>query len=1152
MFFLAGTALLFGTMHSSKALKKDKDGFYSFDQSHSSRKVYAWDLTPPTAEKPMEVLIRPKNATRIRFVFEGGEVFNLHLEPDHFKAKIPADRRKKIAAKELFMHNAVLNLRIEPYQHPFNPQIISRFFVKPDVRTMAPAEVAKLDLAKLPKASEHTLKLAVKLVGKKSHLYLDGSFAGILPFGHLRQCQIYLRQKESIKEITGEEKEKSSSLYEKVDIAHRASSDLPCKVTLDEKLPSFLSSSLNGALDLRKCRSLSFVTRGYVETDRCKNAFDGYSTSKLFSVPLAQYRKAYILCAPLPVKDPKKFEQAFSLRITRYAPFARSMAQMPGAFIDFTEKSPNVKKVGTAQIMLEGKKTSVPLYLAEVTIDHNALHNILFSNTTAVLPFHNYLDVEFQEGKAPRRVRDRNRKGSSCAVFALTLEKTPVQLQEKQKNMGNIFEGDEVLHLGLKAKASEGGSYLLSWDIFSLEGVKVHSSSRKISFAAGEEKEISIVEKFKEKGYFEAKITLKDSANNIAAFRNTAFIMLQKNTRKAAQDESPYMHWLAGNIAWIPMCNKLGIQNFTAAYTMPEKAVPGFRLVQFPDLIRSIYPDHLALKADEALWKKMDNDLLFVLGQYVKRFPSTKRILLYHESYPGEYGVIPNTVLNKPPRKFDAKREKVEAARVKAATRYCKMIRKHFPHLKIIFGNSCYAQEMLETYAARGFDKSLIDFVGSEGLGSWHALPESFSFWNPCGSSYILRETALANGYKTPVTATYEWSCRGTNPTPWEKSEKDGFLRQAKEYARDVLVAYSFGYENIPVNCGMNADSSYGDGRTYGSDGGFHVGMIPKPSIAMFGTITRVLDQAKFVRMLPDTPFVYCFEFVRKDGKNVYAYWTADREAVCRFTLNGNKKITKEDLYGRRSYIPVKGKTFTAKADNAVQYFITEDKILSAKILSQKFDLPEVPVKTAETVSIPVQAENLLVTGKEDFYLSKGKEEERHPFKIKNKIPAKVTSASDKKMGKVTKISFDVSTLPVNDRWNHGGYTVIEFKKPIEMPKGTDYLGIWVKGNNSMGNFAWIIQDQKKRIYVSHTGYNNTLRFGDWQFLSMPLNPRLAGGKVEFGYQWINPKRIKSIYGKVLVTGIVVSTSVKREEIFRLTKVEKQEILLGKAFGFKK
>ena len=68
----------------------------------------------------------------------------------------------------------------------------------------------------------------------------------------------------------------------------------------------------------------------------------------------------------------------------------------------------------------------------------------------------------------------------------------------------------------------------------------------------------------------------------------------------------------------------------------------------------------------------------------------------------------------------------------------------------------------------------------------------------------------------------------------------------------------------------------------------------------------------------------------------------------------------------------------------------------------------------------------------------------------------------------------------------------------------------------------------------------------------MPLNPKYAGGTVGFGYQWMNPKRIKSIYGPVKVTGIVVSTTVKREEIFRLGKVEKQEITLGKAVAYKK
>ena len=254
------------------------------------------------------------------------------------------------------------------------------------------------------------------------------------------------------------------------------------------------------------------------------------------------------------------------------------------------------------------------------------------------------------------------------------------------------------------------------------------------------------------------------------------------------------------------------------------------------------------------------------------------------------------------------------------------------------------------------------------------------------------------------------------------------------------MIAFSFGYENIPVSCGVNADSSYGDGRTYGSDGGFKVGLVPKPSVAMFGTLTRILDQAEFVRMLPGMPFVYCYEFRRKDGKNVYAYWTADREVLCKFTLDGNKEVITEDLYGRRENVSLNGDSFTSAGNNVPKYFVTEGKIRSAKVLSTTFDLPAVPEKTLCAISL--KAENLLVTNEEDFYLSKQKEEERHPFKIKNRIPAEVTKYIDKTKGAVTKISFDISSLPVNDRWNHGGYTVIRLKEPVSIPKGADYLGV--------------------------------------------------------------------------------------------------------------
>ena len=163
-----------------------------------------------------------------------------------------------------------------------------------------------------------------------------------------------------------------------------------------------------------------------------------------------------------------------------------------------------------------------------------------------MLPVHNYLDVEFQEGKDVRRIRDRNRKRSSVAIFALTLEKTKVELQEVQKSRGNIFDKGNIFTIGLMGKAEEAGEYLLKYDVYTLEGKKILSNKRKEIFAKGEKRDISITDEIKEKGYFEIRTALSDASGKNTSVRNTAFVMLQDNTPQAHWSKSPYMVWLSG------------------------------------------------------------------------------------------------------------------------------------------------------------------------------------------------------------------------------------------------------------------------------------------------------------------------------------------------------------------------------------------------------------------------------------------------------------------------------------------------------------------------------------------------------------------------------------------------------------------------------
>lgn len=1129
--------------------------FVTLKKKDSSVAFFLYELSAPRPGKPFSGYFIAKSPMRLKVLRTNGKLDWITFGAYPQKLSLPENKELKLPKRNMNVPNSFIEFEGLP---------LNRLYTRPNLEKLADGALVKLNPEDFPDASQTLIHMRMVAEKDGTDIYLNGSYAGRLKGAPITSMQLMLRSSEEALDLSREEKEMPG--FEMLNLDLRSRSELPAAMSLAEETKADgipLRKDVSRALDLRKAVAMSMKT-GYQNKDLARSAFDGLPSSYLFSVPARQYSRAYVLCSPIPSPGAR---HVFRLVMTRYAPYGRAALSMPSAEVDLSIPSEKIRKCGSAELTLEGgKKSSVPVYLVEIPLDHGAIQDLIHDEPHAVLPFRDYLDIDLQ-GPGKRIMDSKDR--SSVAVYAVTLEKVPVKMLVRQAEKGNIFHEGEKAVIPVELTADKAGKYTLSWNFFDTEKKQVSSGSETFTLEKGNLKTVMVPVGAKTTGWFGAEITLSDGGKVFSAYK-TAAVILPKDTRTMKNADSPYSIWFFGSSHYLPsdteifgpVLHKAGIRKIGCSMEQPESAWKkwGISLCQFRDIRGDIYKDEKILSDDPEDWRKMENDLKRGIAQYIKLFPSCRRILLFHESFQGNYAPLPQSLLGKKPVQFDEKRERLERARVKAATEFCKIVRRDFPQLKIVFGNSCWAQGMIESFAARGFDPALVDYIGCEAVGAWLDSPESFSTWNPAGSSYMLRETARLGGFDKPVTATFEWSCRSSNVNELGPSDPhEQMLRQAQWMVRDIMTAYAYGYENIPVSGGVtDTGTAYNDERTYGALGVLTRKLDPKPVYAAVATATRILDNVRFTHAVKGPSDVYLFAFRRAGGNNIYALWTAKGKAECAIAVEGNeKKIVSEDLFGRSSEFSVEKGKITAEATGSVRYFITKNTFDSFRTLSRSFDTlpePENPL-----VKLNFSAVDLVQDPKPDERVE-GREFNERSFQAEYRVPATVSDVEDAEKGKCVSAAFDLSKLP-NDSWNHGGYVMLRFKKPIGIPPDADGIGMWVKGNASLGRLAWEVEDSNGNSFISNGTprdgagnlvklYENEFDFTGWRFLHMALTTALAKPQEWFSLQWHGMKKT-SMAKPVMVTGILLSTSQKLPHIFEFLPVKDQEIRFGKIVFFR-
>ena len=1002
------------------------------------------------------------------------------------------------------------------------PRVHARYTPEREVEIAAAWET-------FPAASQSFVELEVHPEPTGFALWLEGRYAGRLETGARPVALgMVLPAHASLKEVSVS-KDAPDWKYLPVDIRRAANPGAlaTAKPTLNGSGPGrqrvseipLLVADGPGNADLGMCRenlgSFFLECDGYLS----RTPFDGIPDGFLFSVPPAQYTRAWVLCA---VEEEPEKNTVLTARLTKFQPGAES-GRGP-AIADTTITLPRkggtlpagVRKVGEVE-SVAGGGTTLPLYLVECVLDVGSIQEIQFQEKAPWLDF----ELLGKRNDKDNFYVDRSRKPSddpsAVHVFAATLERSPVEMFVQQVRLGNVFKPGDQPRVGVSLASREKKDGSLHWTVRDLHGTVLEKGEKPFRFGkAGEKLDLEVAFAQREFGWYSVDFGIAGLEGSVPPSHRASFTLIAKDERKAGY-ESPYFTWnfrgAHGTIRDIGVSGQLlldaGIRH---THVESEEAGAAFKLShgQFP---RLRVPPGTQNPAD-ALGKMIRENLV--------KFPNTKMALVFHESGGGPFPL--EIVGGK--TTLDEKQASSDKAKADHLELMARAYRENAPNVKLVVGNSGISTPgLLASLFRAGAPREYFDYLGDETVGM--TIPPELSV---AKENWILKEVARVFGYgDLPISACYEWKSR--------RSRHLGLARHAEWNVRDILIAHAWKQPLIPTFGLPDVSNSYSN--TVWGDGAFthNPQVYPKPTYPAVATVTQVLDCASFERMVSTgSPSVYVLEFKRR-GAFVYALWCArgELEAVLRFEAETTLETV--EMLGRKAEQRTASRKLDCRVAEAPAFLVSKVRLAAVESLTKRaFPRDTLPpgakVFTVDTMERPDGWRlDLTVDPRIDVPVKEPVRSTafRRPGKFE------VRPVRDELRGEC----LELELLPQGEcPALVQEYAFLRLREPVAVPGTPTTIALQVKGNSSWGKIFWEIEDAEGERWISagSGGYGCDvydwpeqagLNFDGWNQLQFPItaaSPIKVPSPGEDGFQW---QRTGTGNGRVdypiKVTGIAVS-----------------------------
>lgn len=896
------------------------------------------------------------------------------------------------------------------------------------------ANLALLQQANIPKQSWHGrwLRLRCDVTRRFVSLWLDGRLLVQMdrPAGSKGPVAIKLSQGDKVRDLRVAPLD-ADSTFVGVDLTPDANARFAKPIGKNnivvDGVPFELPAGDKDHLDLRKAEWIGWKTD---PADYYEN-YDGGppilhdQRMPLLRIPLADYTTAHLLAV---ADDDAKLTNAFTLRAGRYG-WSEQVAlhAYPGM-------APRSSQLAA------GSKIDTPA---------GPLFYVRIPMTKAIAQdLQNFLEVEItKELRLARRQPDPNRfrirplgLPSGVRIAAITFERSPLQMRVNSKESGHAFVEPQkpTFQVRLRNITQSDRDYQLVATMTHRDGTK--SQARVAGkIPAGQTVAPSIAVAVK-RGYHDVVIALLDAAGKVLLERHTSCALLPPDTRKH-RATSPFGTWDFGG----------------AHFTNDDFEITGPLYVKLG--LRFGFGTKPEMRSKYGIVPSTEPMVLGTIKTYedtLKNSPDLDpTVLIFHEtSISGRHITrVPDLFHDRPPYQLDAEEKKNYDKLLNEVIAAAKEMRRKYPKVHLRFGNGALPTQ--EEFYRRKLPAELFDSGGNESPA--FGRPPETQPPDCVGHNsgvWMIRQMLDAYGYKDkPVSHCYELCYPASNPGNLStRTQADYFVRHA-------LHSLAWNMPHIKIGCICDMGNSYYFSN-WGATGfcNSKPELSVKPAFVAVATLTRVLDGARFSRILDlGSPTLYALEFKLPTSETAYALWTVRGQRPLRLKSDiAAWKHTNDQ--GQESTVQAKGGIVEVGLSGSAVYLVGKGTLTPASFGEPVYaDAP--PAK--HTVLSPLTSMDDWTIGKErdieleyyDFMCPRRKGEFAfEPVKsIAGKEGALRITPRPIKHGK--------DTMPM--------YAVLAHNKGIPVPGKPTEIGMWVHGNSGWGRLIFELKDAKGQRWIS-------------------------------------------------------------------------------------
>ena len=824
----------------------------------------------------------------------------------------------------------------------------------------------------------------------------------------------------------------------------------------------------------------------------CRSCFEAMPSSCMFSVPNRPYVRAKALCR-VATDVPADFEPVVVARLTSY--LKNSWGDEGGRTADACAKvEVRLPRPGSNDPLAKGVvKKGENLYEVTFDLPVGDMQDLLYREDSLVdrnKPTHpkiDQLDFEFtgvlwrQDAfYVDRRSVPDSEVQSSVVVLSGELEAAPCDFDVVPLQTFNVYLPGETVGGTYFIKPRVPGKYAIEWTVSDESGKVVdkgvieNRSRSKVEVDSG-------VIKFKvhEVGYYKVRYAFKGNGHELW-HHDATFIIAPKNDRQADYD-SPYFSWLWSGTHGT--CNDLEANLDALRRTGVKKTMlqgyasiaEGDPLARKYGLYNGQFPYRSPRPRGNETFDQMVERMAQENRELVKKYPHTKRALVFHESYRGPF----------PMELVGGKTELTDADIAKDWLVYsnalatAKAWRLADPSVKLVMGNSVESYGLLARVFRHGFPKDLVDFVGEETVGQ-SLPPEEVTARVP----WMQQEIARIFGYDVKSDCPFEWKARSP------RNFTEPVYTPCAFHVRDLLIAHALGYTLIPSGgVAGRGNDGYAQSVWSGAANGRWPLAYPGRGILASAVLTSVLDCAKFKRLVPTGSLgVYCEEFEVK-GKWVYALWTTRGETDVTLDLGANADYETASALGKRT-VGVKNRNLVVSDEP--RYLVCAKPLGGAKTALQRRYPQEEMSFAKQTVVVP-----LLTTDEAEIFdvFDRRFFRKDNPFLRRGRF--ELRTAEDPVRGSCVEIRDLLGTKETLKTQEN--CTTINFQRSQPVAGEYDTIGIWVEGNMGCGRVWFEFTDAEGEVWATtgsggygcgsyDWGCQMSVNFDGWHFLKFPIS----------------------------------------------------------------